>query len=272
MSSTTATATIDVLRDRFATHGIPDVVVSENGPPFQSREYEYFLSGNAVRRVLIAPRRPTGNGQAERVVQSTKDSLRRIVKETWKKRLAQFLLHQHITPSTVTGLTRKKKCSPAELLMGRRLRSCLDRLHPYFLEDQMVRQEHQFEKTSNRPLRQFEIDDPVLIRNYSQGLEWIPAVVTKSTGPVSYRASTESGEILRRHVDQMIKRVPSSNPALDLAVLPDSHPAVPAVVQEELVALPSEQLPVISTPQSPNVSSESAAALQSASDLPRTRP
>ncbi|KAG8184659.1 hypothetical protein JTE90_012144 [Oedothorax gibbosus] len=36
----------------------------------------------------------------------------------------------------------------------------------------------------------------------------------------------------------MIKRVPpSSDPALDLAVLPDSHPAVPAVVQEETVAL-----------------------------------
>ncbi|KAG8172619.1 hypothetical protein JTE90_019640 [Oedothorax gibbosus] len=70
----------------------------------------------------------------------------------------------------------------------------------------------------------------------------------------------------------MIKRVPpSSDPALDLAVLPDSHPAVPAVVQEELVRLPSEQPPVITTPQCPSVSSESAAALQPASDFPRTR-
>ncbi|KAG8188378.1 hypothetical protein JTE90_019283 [Oedothorax gibbosus] len=71
----------------------------------------------------------------------------------------------------------------------------------------------------------------------------------------------------------MIKRVPpSSDPALDLAVLSHSHPAVPAVVQEEMVALPSEQPPVITATQSPSVSSESAAALQPASDLPRTRP
>ncbi|KAG8179729.1 hypothetical protein JTE90_006634 [Oedothorax gibbosus] len=47
---------------------------------------------------------------------------------------------------------------------------------------------------------------------------------------------------------KMIKRVPpSSDPALDFAVLPDSHPAVPAVVQEEFVALPCEQPPVITT-------------------------
>ncbi|KAG8177026.1 hypothetical protein JTE90_029688 [Oedothorax gibbosus] len=50
-----------------------------------------------------------------------------------------------------------------------------------------------------------------------------------------------------------------------------SRETVPAVVQEKLVALPSEQPPVIITPQSPSISSESAAALQPASDLPRTR-
>ncbi|KAG8198527.1 hypothetical protein JTE90_026430 [Oedothorax gibbosus] len=71
---------------------------------------------------------------------------------------------------------------------------------------------------------------------------------------LKFKAATESGEIVRRHIGQIIKRVPtSSDPALDLEVLPDSHPAVPAVVQEELVALPSEQPPVITTPQSPSV-------------------
>lgn len=34
MSSTTATKTIDVLRHVFATHGLPDCVVSDNGPQF----------------------------------------------------------------------------------------------------------------------------------------------------------------------------------------------------------------------------------------------
>lgn len=248
MSSTTASLTIDVLRDLFATHGIPDVVVSDNGPPFQSKEYADFLEGNAIRRVLIAPRRPAGNGQAERVVQTTKDALRRIVKGTWRKRLAQFLLHQHITPSTVTGL------SPGELLMGRRLGSCLDRLHPDFLKDQRERQEQAFAKTSDRPLRHFEADDPVLIRNFSQGPEWVPAVVTQPTGPVSYRAATSSGEVVRRHVDQMIKRAPSVIP-LDVTSQADLQvPVVPAEVQDNSVATtpsnPSSPAPLPAAPLS----------------------
>ena len=233
MSSTTASATIDVLRKLFATHGIPDSIVSDNGPPFQSGEYEDFLKGNGVRRVLIAPRRPAGNGQAERVVQSTKDSLKRIVKGTWKKRLAQFLLHQHITPSTVTGH------SPGELLMGRRLRSALDRLHPDFLKDQREKQELAYERTGDRPLRQFQDDDPVMIRNFSRGPEWVPAVVTKSTGPVSYRVCTESGAEIRRHVDQMFRRASSPEPP------PAEHPS-------EQSQLCNEQPPPTSaTPEQP---------------------
>ncbi|KMQ84563.1 hypothetical protein RF55_17547 [Lasius niger] len=265
MSTTTATATIDVLRDMFATHGIPDVVVSDNGPPFQSKDYGDFLRGNVVRRVLIAPRRPAGNGQAERVVQSTKDSLRRIVKGTWKKRLAQFLLHQHITPSTVTGH------SPGELLMGRRLRSCLDRLHPDFLKDQRERQELAFDKTSDRPLRQFELDDPVMVRNFSQGPVWVPAVVTKQTGPVSYRVATASGEIVRRHVDQMIKHTPPATSPQPLVTPQASEAVSPTVVQEEPLEVPQDQPPVPTTPEIPCVPSESAVS-QPAPDPSLARP
>ena len=110
-----------------------------------------------------------------------------------------MLLFQHITPSSVTGV------SPAELLMGRRLRSCLDRVHPDYSQSSS-------DPLPERGVRTFRPDDPVYIRNYSAGPVWIPARVEKETGPVSYRATTESGEVLRRHVDQMMKRSPSEPP------------------------------------------------------------
>nr|XP_015912927.2 uncharacterized protein K02A2.6-like [Parasteatoda tepidariorum] len=116
MTSTSASATVDVLREIFATHGIPEVTVSDNGGQFRALEYQTFLERNLVRRVMIAPRRPSGNGQAERTVQTVKTAVRRIVKGNWRKRLAKFLLQQHCTPTTTIS------ASLAKLLMGRKLR------------------------------------------------------------------------------------------------------------------------------------------------------
>ena len=42
-------------------------VVTDNGPPFQSEEYNRFLKLNGIQRVLVAPYHPS-NGQAEQFV------------------------------------------------------------------------------------------------------------------------------------------------------------------------------------------------------------
>ncbi|XP_029141632.1 uncharacterized protein K02A2.6-like, partial [Protobothrops mucrosquamatus] len=43
VSSTTTARTIQVLRGIFASHGLPDVLVSDNGPQFTSFEFQAFL-------------------------------------------------------------------------------------------------------------------------------------------------------------------------------------------------------------------------------------
>ena len=40
MKSTTSTATIQELRRMFVTYGIPEQLVSDNGPQFISREFD----------------------------------------------------------------------------------------------------------------------------------------------------------------------------------------------------------------------------------------
>ncbi|GBM58705.1 Uncharacterized protein K02A2.6 [Araneus ventricosus] len=82
LSSATSCATIRVMREIFATHGIPDSVASYNGSQYTSEEFQNFLSINAIRHILVAPYHPSSNGQAERVAQTTKDELKRIISET----------------------------------------------------------------------------------------------------------------------------------------------------------------------------------------------
>uniref|UniRef100_UPI00109F456C uncharacterized protein K02A2.6-like n=1 Tax=Podarcis muralis TaxID=64176 RepID=UPI00109F456C len=65
MPSTTTEAVIRVLRGLFATHGCPDVLVSDNGPQFTSGTFERYLLGLGIRHALTAPFHPSSNGQAE---------------------------------------------------------------------------------------------------------------------------------------------------------------------------------------------------------------
>ena len=49
MQSTTAAKTIDALRQMFAMHGLPEHIVSDNGPQFTAEEFAAFLRVNGVQ-------------------------------------------------------------------------------------------------------------------------------------------------------------------------------------------------------------------------------
>jgi hypothetical protein len=61
--SATSTATIEKLRMIFATNGIPDTIVSDNGTPFTSEEFESFTKKNGIRHIRISPYQPSSNVQ-----------------------------------------------------------------------------------------------------------------------------------------------------------------------------------------------------------------
>src|SRR5258705_2636038 len=111
----TASITINYLRRLFSTHGLPESLVTDNASTFKSAEFQTFLKRNQIHHSAVPPWHPSSNGQAERMVQTTKEFLTK-VRGDIKTNVARFLLQEHITPGTTTGR------SPAELLMGRRLR------------------------------------------------------------------------------------------------------------------------------------------------------
>ena len=120
VSTATAPETIEKIRESITTHGIPDIIVSDNG----SGEFQSFCTANGIQHIRVAPCHPLSNGLAEHAVQTVKGGLAKMKTGTFTERLQRFLMAYPNTPHATTGI------SPAELLMGRRPKALLDLLRP----------------------------------------------------------------------------------------------------------------------------------------------
>ena len=121
--STSTKATIEKLRIIFATHGIPEQLVSDNGSGFTSQEFSLFMERNGIKHILTSPYHTSSYGLAECAVQTFKNGIRQLECDV-QERISMFLFRYRVTPHSTTGL------SPAELLMGQRFRTHLDLLYP----------------------------------------------------------------------------------------------------------------------------------------------
>ena len=191
MKTTTSAKTIDVLRNLFASQGLPEEVVSDNGPQFTSCEFKQFLRSNGIKQTLVPAYHPASNGAAEKSVQTVKAALmKQVLGEeaqqltmSLQHRLANFLLMYRSTPHSVTGV------SPAELFLKRQLRTRFSLLKPSLartVEGKQLNQKIHHDKTTTT-LRHLFPGDSVRVRNFREGKEkWFRATVVKRLGPVTY--------------------------------------------------------------------------------------
>lgn len=61
----------------FATHGILQKFITDNRPPFNSKEFKAFLKWYDIQPVNSSPYHPRSNGMAERAVKEAKTLMRR---------------------------------------------------------------------------------------------------------------------------------------------------------------------------------------------------
>ncbi|KAL5503067.1 hypothetical protein EMCRGX_G009958, partial [Ephydatia muelleri] len=113
LRSTTSNTVIDAVKAVFSRHGIPESVRSDNGPQFSSHEFAKFAASYGFKHTTNSPYFPQSNGLAERTVQTVKN----ILKGNQDPYLA--ILTYRSTQLPWCGL------SPAQLLMGRQLRTNL---------------------------------------------------------------------------------------------------------------------------------------------------
>ena len=200
VNRTTSAKTVAVLREMFARNGLPLQLVSDNGPQFCSEEFQQFMATNGIKHTRTAPYHPASNGQAERLVQSVKQSLRAALRVgvPLEQALASFLLRYRVTPHATTGV------APCTLFMNRTLRTRLDLLSPAPRQKVLQQAKQKEHHDAHARCREFQPGQPVWARDVrGGGAKWVKAVVQDRLGPVSYLVRLDSGILWRRHVDHL---------------------------------------------------------------------
>jgi hypothetical protein len=261
-----AELTVKTLREVFALFGLPNQLVSDNGPAFIAEEFQEFLRSNGVKHVRSAPYHPQTNGEAERFVQTFKRAMKAddtsVSNAELDRRLQQFLLRYRVTPHATTGRT------PSELFLSRKLVTLLDRLRPDLrvkVENQMESQQRLRREKGREP--DFTIGDRVYARFWYGQRRWRKGCIVAVAGPLSYDVQV-AGELHRRHAAQLLHdrvggdfeeervdepialptpadfppvataTIPPVSPPKPVALLP-VIPPVPAVAPPPSVTLPS---------------------------------
>ncbi|CAI5671962.1 unnamed protein product [Oreochromis niloticus] len=216
--STTAGSVIKKLKAIFARHGIPEKLISDNGPQYSSREFKDFAVTWDFVHTTSSPLYPQSNGLAKRTVKTAKSVLDKAHAQGVDPYLS--LLEQRNTP----------------LLMSRRLRSVLPitgyQLVPRIISQTVVqktrmeRQEHQrrYYNRSAAPLPRLQQGDHIRFQHESGS--WKPAVIIRPAETArSFVIRTGEGQTIRRnrwHLRGAKASPAPSAPTSDLVTQPDS--------------------------------------------------
>ncbi|XP_073820944.1 uncharacterized protein [Musca autumnalis] len=193
--SMNAAATITLLDEVFATYGVPSILVSDNGTNFSSAEFKNFIQRIGVKyHKFTAPYHPATNGQAERSVQTVKNALKAMctTKMTLKENLNEFLRQYRNAPHSTTGQ------SPAQLFLGRQLRTRLDLVRPEETNSKVTAKQYLKNSCKYRELERNQI--VYFLSGNPRINKWLKGKVTKRLGDVHYEILFQ-GKYYRRHCE-----------------------------------------------------------------------
>ena len=227
-----AATVISALKEVFATHSIPDLFISDNGPQFACELFQQFATIYGFTHVTSSPRYPIANGEAERAVCT--------VKEILKKNEDPYLglLSYRSTPLQ-NGL------APCELLMSRQLKTQLPAL-PKTLQPKLrindlvkLKQKEELYRTNQqrnhdqrhkaKELSKLKTGETVWIRDQDR----MGKVLTPSPSLRSYIVQTEKGT-LRRNRAALVPTKPTELEQQETDIAPEllSPSEVPPVEYE----------------------------------------
>ena len=201
LPKTTAGAVIRVLKAQFARHGIPNLLITDNGPQFVSAKFQEFACQWEFQHRTTSPAYPQSNGKSENAVKTVKRLIKCAKKAGSDSWLA--ILDFRNTPTDSLG------SSPAQRLFSRRTRSLLP-TSPALLKPSLVpevssrlaavkaRQAAKYDRLA-KALPVLTPGDTVRIQPTRGHKVWCKAVVTAQLPNRSYEVRTQSGTIIRRN-------------------------------------------------------------------------
>lgn len=228
MSKTGAMEAIDKLMSLVDVFGYPVEIVSDNGPPFSSKEFHNFWESKRVKVTHSPPYHPQSNGFGEVSVKIAKQALRKMIvdsnlqKVPIKTRLSNFLRKYRNTPSTATGK------SPADLVFSFKSRTVFDILNTKSVpscsvvkaveksvcnsapnnSSKFITNESNFSncvvKDNVKPV-QYNINEVVSFQSvYKNHVNWKPAIIVKKISKSIYIVDI-NGTSKKAHIRQLRK-------------------------------------------------------------------
>lgn len=194
----TSKAICRILEETFPIFGIPMEIMSDNGPPFSSMDWKIFMNFYDIKHITSSPTYSRSNGMIERQIQTVKA----LLNKSSEKSIPAIILEYNTTPKH--GLP-----SPAEMLMGRRLRTNLPTAKQLLIPNFEISQMREIQKKNqdrqkqyynriSKPLSQLGAQSKILIQEHTR--KWTPGIVIGATDhPDSYLVQTEEGTNLRRN-------------------------------------------------------------------------
>lgn len=204
-STISSSKTITMLNSIFARFGTPQEIVSDNGTQFTSEQFQSWCNVNGIHHILTSPYSPMSNGQAERFVDTFKRSMKKLESEgNIDDNLEVFLKTFRSTPN----VNCPDQKSPAEVLLGRKIRSTLDLLKPPEIVNtkRNSKMEIQLNKKHGAKNRTFNIDDTVFVMIHKgNSWYWEEGWIIDRLGNVNYSVSTKD-KLIRAHANQIKTR------------------------------------------------------------------
>ena len=234
------TAIIKKLQKHFSNHGIPNTLQTDNGPPFNSRQFENFTKQYEFDHTTSSPEYPRSNGKVENAVKLAK----RLIKRTQHTHGDFYLnlLNWRNTP------TEGLDSSPAQRFLGRRTKTDIpvasELLKPKIIQDvaykktqKQAKQSHYYNRNA-KPLPPLCEGETVRFKQKRESKVWQKAQIQKQVCIRSYQIITEDGREYRRNRQHLSKsaepfiNIPQtvSIPAQDLQPTPQ-HSAAETVLQ-----------------------------------------
>jgi hypothetical protein len=245
----------------FAFLGLPNTLVSDNGPPFSSWELTKFLKANGVKFMHWPPYTPESNGLAEKAVSTAKASLKPMLKNKKKKffiemELQKFLLKYRNTPSTVTDKT------PNEMLFRFKPKTLLEKLKPPIKSPRKIsNSEEKF-----RPPKIYQEGEKVLLKQQKSG-ENVPSRILKAIGRDTYLVNSNN-KVKMAHHNQLRRSFLDANKHPGIVIVQDESTNVQPTVSTSASA--SEAQFQSSNSGSPQKSSGNGEAVTSSPKIRRS--
>ena len=242
LSTKTAKAVISKVKAHFARHGIPDQVISDNGQPFASREFEEFARAYSFEHETSSPAYPQSNGKAENAIKTAKKLMWKAMETKSDPYMA--LLDWRNTPSESIN------SSPAQRIFACRTKTLLptstELLKPNItnnvtdkLEAKKAKQSYYYNRGA-KELQELHPGDVVHLEP-SKGKAWTKAEVERQTDIWSYEVRTQDGRVFRRN--RRLSKESLKPIAVDPAQLlpPEAFPSLPPAAQLQACEPPPKQ-------------------------------